>query len=62
MELRESCGRVGGRIEGSREDGDSTGRLIRSINLNPWKLSETEPPSKEHTWDGPRHIYSRCAA
>jgi hypothetical protein len=28
MDLRESCGRVGGRIEEAEEDRDSTGKLI----------------------------------
>ena len=22
--------------------------------LDPWELSETEPPTKEHTWSGPK--------
>jgi hypothetical protein len=47
MELRESCGRVGGRIEGSKEDRDSTERPTETINLDPWELPEIEPPTKE---------------
>jgi hypothetical protein len=38
MELRESYGRVGRRIEGSEEDRDSTGRPTESINMDPWGL------------------------
>jgi hypothetical protein len=33
----------------TKVDGNSTGRPIESTNLVPWKLSETEPPIKEHT-------------
>jgi hypothetical protein len=38
-------------------------RLTESTNLDPWGLSEVEPPTKEHTRAGsrPLHIYSRCA-
>jgi hypothetical protein len=64
MELREFYGRIGGRIEGPREDNNSTGRPIMSTNLDPWGLSETEPSIKEHIQVGPRplHICNRCAA
>jgi hypothetical protein len=48
MELRESCGRVGRRIDGPEEDGDSTGRPTESTNLEHWEFMETEPPNKEH--------------
>ena len=48
MELRESCGRVGRRIEGPKEDRDSTGRPTESTNLDPWGLPETE-----RAWAGP---------
>jgi hypothetical protein len=47
-------GRVGGRVEGPGGDRDSTGRSTESTNLGPWELSETEPPTKEHTQTGPR--------
>ena len=30
-----------------------------SINLNPWGLPETEPPTKEHTRAGPRPLAHR---
>jgi hypothetical protein len=46
VELLESYGRVGGRIEGSEEDRDSTGRSTESTNLDPWELSENEPSTK----------------
>jgi hypothetical protein len=35
------------RIEGPKEDSDSTGRPTESTNLDPWGLSETELPTKE---------------
>ena len=43
----------------------STGRATESTNLDPCKLPETEPPSKENTWAGPSApapIHSRCTA
>ena len=46
MEFGDSYGRTG-RIEAPEEERNSTGR---TTNLDLWKLSETEPPTKEHTW------------
>jgi hypothetical protein len=48
-ELRDSCGRVrGGKMERARgslqEDQQS---------LGPWRLTEAEPATKEHTWARP---------
>lgn len=64
MEVRESCGRVEGRVEGPRGDRDSTKRPTESTNLDLWGLPKTEPPTKEHIWAGPRspHISNRHAA
>jgi hypothetical protein len=36
MELRNSYGRVGGRIAGPEGDSNSTGRSTESTNLDPW--------------------------
>ena len=36
MEVRDSYGRVGGRIEGPEGDRNSTGRPTESTNLDPW--------------------------
>jgi hypothetical protein len=36
-------------IEEPVEDRNSTGRPKESTNPGPWELSETEPPTKEHT-------------
>jgi hypothetical protein len=47
MELQESFRRVGRKTEGPEEDRDSTGRPRESTSLDPWWLSETEPPAKE---------------
>jgi hypothetical protein len=55
VELGESCGRVGGRIEQAGERvKDTTRRPTESTNLSPGGLTETEPPTKEHAGDGPR--------
>jgi hypothetical protein len=41
MEFRDTHGRVGGRIEGPEVDENFTGRPTKSINLDPWELSES---------------------
>ena len=51
VELGDSYGRVS--IEGLQGDRNSIERLTDSTNLDPWRLSETEPPIKEHTQAGP---------
>ena len=51
-------------MEGTRGDRNSTENSVESINLDPWRLLETEPPTKEHTWAGPRdptHIKEVCS-
>jgi hypothetical protein len=48
MELRDSYGRVGERIESPEGDRNSTASPKTSTNLEPWGLSETEPPTKKH--------------
>jgi len=52
-ELQESYGRVRGMIKGPDENWDSTERPTESINLEPWGLPKSEPPTKEHIWAGP---------
>ena len=39
--------KVGGRIKDPEGNRNSTGRPTESTNLDPWGLSETEPPTKE---------------
>ena len=53
-ELRESYGKVGYRTEQSEGVKDTTRIPIESTNLGPWRLTETEPPTKGHTVAGPR--------
>ena len=55
-ELRESCGRVEGRSERARGVKDTIRRPTESTNLDPWGLTETKPPTKEHALNGPRSL------
>jgi len=50
MNVRDSYGRVRGRIEGPKGDRNSTEKPTESTHLNPWEFPETEPPTKKHTW------------
>jgi hypothetical protein len=43
----ESCGRVGGRIEGAAGDKDSTIRPTELTDLGSGRLKETEPQTQE---------------
>jgi hypothetical protein len=47
-EVRKSCRRVKGRIEGPEGYGNPTGRITVSSNLDHWVLLDTELPTK-HT-------------
>lgn len=51
-EVGDSFGRIGGRFKGPEGDRNSTRRPIETTNLDPWQLSETESPTKEHTGAG----------
>ena len=53
-ELRESCGRMGARIELPGGVKDTTRRHTESTNLGPLRLTEPEPQIKEHAGFGPR--------
>ena len=53
-EVGGSYGRIRRRIEGLLGDGNPIGRPTVSTNQDPWELPETKPPTKEHTWTGPR--------
>ena len=57
MELGNSYGRIEERTVGPESDRNSTGRPTESTNLDPWRLSETEPTTKEHTQNRPRPPY-----
>jgi hypothetical protein len=54
MEFRESDARVRAIMKVPRGDRNPRGRLTESNELNPWRLSGTELPTKEHTWGRPR--------
>jgi hypothetical protein len=47
MDLGRSYGRVGRKVEVSKEEEDSTGRPTESTNLDPWGLQETESTTKK---------------
>jgi hypothetical protein len=53
-ELRESFGRVGDRTERAGGVKDTTRKPTESTKLSPWGLTETEPPTREHTGAAPR--------
>ena len=61
MELRDSYGRIGGRIAGPKEDRHSTGRPTESTDLDSWSLQESEQPTKQHTWAGSRPLCTYVA-
>jgi hypothetical protein len=48
MEVRDSYGRVRGRMEGTEGDVIPIGRPTVSTSLGLWELQRTEPPNKEH--------------
>jgi hypothetical protein len=52
MEVGNPYGKDRGRIKGAGGDGNPIGRTTVSTNLDPWRLRETEPPTKEHTQAG----------
>ena len=52
----ESCDRTGDRGEQARGAKDTTRRPTESTSLGPWGLTETEPPTKEHTWARPSSL------
>jgi hypothetical protein len=47
---RAQYGRAGNRCEQARGLTDTTRRPTESANLGPERLTETEPPAKEHAW------------
>jgi hypothetical protein len=56
IEVGDSYGRVGGKIVRTERDGNITGRPRDSTNLDPWELSEADPPTKEYTVARPRPL------
>jgi hypothetical protein len=51
---------LGGRIDGTVGDRNSTGCTIESSNLYSWLLLETKSPTKQPTWTGPGHSPNIC--
>jgi hypothetical protein len=59
-----SCGKIKGGIEGARQVKDTTRRPTEPANLGQCGLTETEPPTEEHTQSGPRlaiHLQQMCS-
>ena len=54
VELKKSCGRVGGRNEGVRRFKDTIKRPTESTSLGSWILTGTKPPTKKYAWAGPK--------
>jgi hypothetical protein len=52
-DVRNSYGRVSGRIKGAEGNGHPMGRTTVSANLDPSEILESKPPMKEHIWTGP---------
>lgn len=59
MEPGNSYRKVRKRTVAAERNKNSIGRPIESTNLDPW-FSETEPPTKGHTWDGSRSVTTLC--
>jgi len=60
-EAADPCGWVREQLEEAEEEGNRIRGPTVSINLDPWNLSATETPTRQHTqlrW-GSQHIYSR---
>jgi hypothetical protein len=56
-EVGDPCVWIREKLEGA-EEGDPIRKPAVSTNLDPWDLSDTEPPTRQHTlaiW-GPQHI------
>lgn len=62
MDLRDSHGRVGGRIEVPEGDINSKGKTTISTNLDPLVFSETEPKRINGLDPGALHICTRSEA
>jgi hypothetical protein len=59
MEIEDSYGRVRKKFVGPKGNRNHTRRSTVSNNLDPWGLSNTEPPTKEHPWAetmSPKHM------
>jgi len=48
-EAADPCGWIRGKPEEAEEEGDPIGKPAVSTNQDPWYLSDTEPPTRQHT-------------
>jgi hypothetical protein len=48
-EAGDPCGCVREKLEEAEEESDPIGRPAVSTNLDPWDLSDTELPTRQHT-------------
>jgi hypothetical protein len=53
-EVMDPCDWIRDRLEEAKEEGNPIGRPAISTNMDPWDLSDTEPPNMKHTWTGLR--------
>lgn len=63
IEHREPNGSVRGRTEGAKGEGHPTERTRVLTNPDPWKLPETELPTRQHTQASLRpltHVAEGC--
>ena len=61
-EAADLCGWIRGKLEDDEEEGDPVGGPAVSINLDPWDLSYTGPPNRQHIsadMKPPTHIEQR---
>ena len=61
MELRESCGRMGDRFEGTGGVMGTTRKSTESTKPGLWGLTEIEPPIKGYTRAGPNPLSTYVA-
>ena len=53
------CGWTKEKLEEAEEEADPTGRPAVLANLDPWDLSETEPPTRQHIPAHMKHIQQK---
>jgi hypothetical protein len=51
IRLGVSCERAGGRLVGGIGHKDTTRKLTKSPSMVPYMLTETEQPTREHSWN-----------
>lgn len=56
IKARDPSGWTRERLEEVEEEDNPIGRPTVSTNLDFWELSDTDPPTRQHTLDGPRSL------